>query len=90
MGLQFMERRLPREAPTPEEIRAMAVRLPGGVHDLVAVRSRYWSSQGIDPNTLEDEDMVRELAANPLALRRPILLKPGGEIVIGYRAGQYE
>lgn len=67
----------------------MARELPGGVGDLVAVRSRYWSAQGIDPQGLDDERLLRELAEHPMALRRPILLWPGEPPMIGYRSGQY-
>nr|MBO2471240.1 transcriptional regulator [Bacillota bacterium] len=83
LGVEVRERRYFTEPATEEEIRDLARRLPGGVRDLVAERSRRFKELNLAGRELSDEEWVRLLAREPGLWRRPIAVK-GQRVVVGY------
>lgn len=74
-GLTFQERDLFREPLTEAEIRALlAGRSPA---DLFAWRSRPAREQGLTPERLTPEAMVRLMASDPRFIRRPVVVLDG-------------
>lgn len=74
------------EAPSLEELRAMAALLPGGARDLLSTRSRRYRELKEEVAGLDGETLLALLAREPQLLRRP-LITDGGRCVVGYDAG---
>ncbi len=89
MGIDYQDRRLPKYGPSAEELRAMARLLPGGAKDLVSLRGRHWKAQGVDIETLAEDEVLERILKDPLSLRRPILWQ-GDRLLLGYSAKSYE
>lgn len=83
------ERRFFKEKPSPEEVRWLADRLPGGVRDLLSTRSRRYRELGLAERDLTDEELVDLLAAEPGLWRRPVVVR-GDQVVVGYDAAGLE
>lgn len=77
------ERRFFKEKPTPDEVRWLAARLPGGVRDLLSTRSRRYKELGLAERDLSDEELVELLAREPGLWRRPVVVR-GDQVVVGY------
>ena len=83
------ERRFFKDKPTPEEVRWLAARLPGGARDLLSTRSRRYKELGLAERNLTDEELVDLLAAEPGLWRRPVVVR-GDQVVVGYDAASLE
>ncbi len=87
--VEVHERRFFKEKPTPEEVRWLAARLPGGVRDLLSTRSRRYKELGLAERELTDDELVELLAAEPGLWRRPVVVR-GDQVVVGYDAASLE
>jgi len=87
--VEVHERRFFSEKPTPEEVRWLAARLPGGVRDLISTRSRRYKELGLEGRQLTDDELVELLAAEPGLWRRPVVVR-GDQVVVGYDPARLE
>lgn len=83
------ERRYFKEKPTPEEVRWLAARLPGGARDLLSTRSRRYKELGLAGRDFSDDELIALLAAEPGLWRRPVVVR-GDQVVVGYDAPSLE
>lgn len=72
-----------KERPDAAEVRRLAALLPGGVHDLVSIRSRVYKNLGLADRSLTADEWVDLLVREPGLWRRPIMIR-GPHVVIGY------
>lgn len=83
LGAAVHERRYFNELPTEDEVRALAAKLPGGVNDLIATRSRRFRELNLADAELTEEQWLRLLVNEPGLWRRPIAVKDD-QVVIGF------
>lgn len=83
LGAQVELRRYFKDKPTPDEVRALAALLPGGVQDLVSTRSVKYRELGLAGRQLTEAEWVDLLAREPGLWRRPVAVR-GDRVVIGY------
>lgn len=83
------ERRYFKEKPTPEEVRWLAARLPGGARDLLSTRSRRYRELGLEGRELSEDELIELLVAEPGLWRRPVVVR-GDRVVVGYDAPSLE
>lgn len=76
--MPFEVRELPKKPLSEAEVRALGARL-GGVKELIAPKRKA------ELGGMEEEELVRHLAANPGHVRRP-LIDTGGQLVAGFTA----
>lgn len=79
---EVTERQYFKSLPTREELESLARLLPGGIRDLLSVRSSRLKALGLDPTTLDDDAIADLLTREPKLLRRPILTD-GKRIIVG-------
>lgn len=76
------ERAYFQSLPTREELASLARRLPGGIRDLLSVRSSRLKQLNLDAGTLDDEAIYDLLTREPKLLRRPIVTD-GTRVIVG-------
>lgn len=80
--LDVNERQYFKSLPTRAELESLARLLPGGVRDLLSVRSSRVRELGLDPKTLSDDAIYDLLTHEPKLLKRPILTD-GQRVIVG-------
>ncbi|MFZ5814184.1 MAG: arsenate reductase family protein [Bacillota bacterium] len=83
--VEVKERLYFKQKPTPEEVRALAARLPGGARELLSTRSRRYRELGLEGQSLSEEALISLLAEEPGLWRRPVVIR-GDRVIIGYDA----
>jgi len=88
-GVRVKERLYFKDKPTVEEVRALAALLPGGVRDILSIRSRKYQELALAEQKLEDSELIALLAAEPGLWRRPIVVA-GHTAVVGFNEKNLE
>lgn len=83
------ERQYFKQKPTPEEVRELASRLPGGAKELLSTRSRRYKELALAEKELSEGELITLLAEEPGLWRRPVVVR-GDQVVIGYDARKLE
>ena len=81
--MEIHQRHIWNEAPSRDELSAMAALLPDGALGLVSRRSTRAAQLGIDPASMTQPALLDLLAREPRLLRRP-LITDGRRLVVGY------
>jgi arsenate reductase (glutaredoxin) len=68
------------DPPTAEEIRDVLVKLGLGPRDLVRTGEPIYAELGLADAT--DDELIEAMAANPILIERPVVIK-GGRAIIG-------
>lgn len=87
--LAVSERQYFKQKPTADEVRAIAVLLPGGARDMLSTRSRRFKELNLAERELGDEEVIGLLVEEPGLWRRPIVIH-GSEAVVGFDAKRLE
>lgn len=82
-GVEVEKRHVWNEAPSLDELKAMAALRPGGARDLLSTRSRRYQEMKEEVAGLEGDALLELLAREPKMLRRP-LITDGRRCVVGY------
>ncbi len=87
--IDLTERLYFKQKPSPQEVRELAGRLPGGARDLLSTRSRRYKEMGLAGKELSEEELIELLAVEPGLWRRPVVIR-GDQVIIGYDAQKLE
>lgn len=68
--------------PTADEIRDVLRLLGTGPRELIRTKEPRYAELGLDDPDVTDEQLIEAMAANPILIQRPVLIK-GGRAVIG-------
>ncbi|KMK93797.1 Spx/MgsR family RNA polymerase-binding regulatory protein [Rossellomorea marisflavi] len=82
-AVDFNERHLFRETPSPEELMNLLALTTEGLDEILATRSQTFKDLGKDVNDLPLSEVIQLIVKEPKLLRRP-LLTDGKKLVVGY------
>ena len=71
-----------KDTPDAQELRTILAKLGLSPRDLLRKNEAAYQETGLDDPALSDEDLIAAMAANPILIERPIVIK-GKQAVIG-------
>ncbi|PAE23369.1 MULTISPECIES: Spx/MgsR family RNA polymerase-binding regulatory protein [Bacillaceae] len=88
-SIDFEERHLFRETPSPRELLKILSLTTSGLDEILATRSQTYKDLGEKLEELSLSEVVQMVIKEPKLLRRPILTN-GNKIVIGYNPDAFK
>lgn len=72
-----------KDIPSQTELMRVCNLLNCSPLEITRTKESFWKEEGIDPHTLQKEDLIQKLRQFPKGINRPIVIKDNSVAIVG-------